>query len=177
MAAHIGVGDRAPEFSLPTQSGETLNLKELLGRKEIVLYFYPKDNTRGCTIEAGAFRDSYEAFRDMGAVVIGVSSDSVDSHRDFASKCNLPFTILSDEGGRVRRLYGVPSSLGLLPGRVTYVIDAHGLVRHVFNSQMNPAKHVEEAMKVLKAVREEHAGGAPPPAEGRDQPGQAVPKK
>ncbi len=131
---------------------------DLLGKKEIVLYFYPKDFTRGCTTEAGAFRDAYESFRDAGAEVIGVSSDSVDSHRDFASDCGLPFTILSDEGGRVRKLYGVPSTLGLIPGRVTYVIDAKGVVRHVFDSQMNPRRHVDEAMKVLKAIRSEHGG-------------------
>ena len=155
MAGRIGVGDQAPEFSLPTQSGQVLNLRDLLGSREVVLYFYPKDNTPGCTAEAGAFRDRYEAFREMGAEVIGVSSDSVDSHHDFAVKCNLPFTILSDRGGRVRKLYGVPSSLGLIPGRVTYIIDTKGVVRHVFSSQTNPTKHVEEAMRVLKEIREE----------------------
>lgn len=165
MAARVGVGDRAPEFTLPTQTGEFVSLKDLVGKKEIVLYFYPKDNTPGCTAEAGAFRDQYEVFKGLGAEVIGVSSDSVGSHRDFASKCNLPFTILSDQGGRVRKLYGVPSTFGLLPGRVTYIIDTKGVVRHVFSSQMNPAKHVEEAMKVLEEISGEpdaaaHAQGA-----------------
>lgn len=155
MAGKIGVGDQAPEFGLPDQTGKTVTLKDLTGRKGVVLYFYPKDNTPGCTAEAGAFRDSYEAFRDLGAEVIGVSSDTVDSHRSFASKCDLPFTILSDQGGRVRKLYGVPSTLGLLPGRVTYIIDRKGVVRHVFSSQMNPTKHVEDAMKVLRAINEE----------------------
>ena len=89
----------------------------------------------------------------MGAEVVGVSSDTVDSHRGFAAKCEVPFILLSDEGGKVRKLYGVPSSLGLLPGRVTYVIDASGTVRHIFNSQMNPAKHVEEAVRVLRSIR------------------------
>jgi peroxiredoxin Q/BCP len=138
-----------------SQSGDVVDLKDLIGKKQIVLYFYPKDNTPGCTAEARAFRDHYESFVEMGAAVIGVSSDSVDSHRGFASKCDLPFTILSDAGGRVRRLYGVPSSMGVVPGRVTYVIDTKGKVRHVFNSQMNPAKHVDEAMKVLGVIRNE----------------------
>ena len=154
MTRPIGIGDSAPDFQLDSQSGETVRLKDVIGQKDIVLYFYPKDNTPGCTTEAQAFRDSYEAFKDLGAEVIGVSSDSVDSHRDFASKCNLPFTILSDSGGKVRKLYGVPSSLGLFPGRVTYVIDRKGVVRYVFSSQMNPAKHVEEAVRMLKEIRD-----------------------
>jgi thioredoxin-dependent peroxiredoxin len=154
MTRPIGIGDSAPDFQLDSQSGETVRLKDVIGQNDIVLYFYPKDNTPGCTTEAQAFRDSYEAFKDLGAEVIGVSSDSVDSHRDFASKCNLPFTILSDSGGKVRKLYGVPSSLGLFPGRVTYVIDRKGVVRYVFSSQMNPAKHVEEAVRVLKEIKD-----------------------
>jgi len=155
MSDRVGVGDGAPDFTLRSQSGDQVNLKQLLERSEVVLYFYPKDNTPGCTAEAKAFRDSHEVFREMGAEVIGISSDTIDSHRNFASKCDLPFTILSDEGGKVRKLYGVPSTLGLLPGRVTYIIDSKGIVRHVFNSQTSPARHVEEAVKVLKVIREE----------------------
>lgn len=155
MTSRVAVGDAAPEFALRTQAGEVLDLRDVIGKKDVVLYFYPKDNTPGCTAEARAFRDHYEAFKDIGAEVIGISSDSVDSHRDFSSKCDLPFTILSDDGGRVRRLYGVPSSMGVIPGRVTYIIDTNGIVRHVFNSQMNPAKHVEEAMNILKAIKKE----------------------
>ena len=155
MADRIGVGDVAPDLTLRSQSGDQVNLKQLLDRSVVVLYFYPKDNTPGCTAEAKAFRDSHQVFREVGAEVIGVSSDTVDSHRDFASKCDLPFTILSDEGGKVRKLYGVPSTLGFLPGRVTYVIDSKGVVRHVFSSQTSPARHVEEAVKVLKVIREE----------------------
>ena len=151
----LTVGDRAPAFTSKSQSGELVDLGDFIGKKEIVLYFYPKDNTPGCTAEAKAFRDHYEAFKEAGAEVIGVSSDSVDSHRDFSARCALPFTILSDEGGKVRKLYGVPSTLGLLPGRVTYIIDSGGRVRYIFNSQMNPAKHVEEAMKVLDQLKKE----------------------
>ena len=162
MGTRIGVGDPAPDFTLESQAGQLPRLKDFLGRKEVVLYFYPKDNTPGCTTEAKAFRDRYEAFKEMGAEVIGISSDSVGSHREFAAKCDLPFVILSDSGGKVRKLYGVPSSMGVLPGRVTYVIDVDGIVRHVFNSQLNPEKHVWEAMEVLKSIRRERAdkGGA-----------------
>jgi len=164
MNKQLMVGDTAPDFSLPSQKGGTVNLRDLLGTSEVVLYFYPKDNTPGCTAEAKAFRDSYEVFKEMGAEVVGVSSDSVDSHVDFASRCDLPFTLLSDPGGRVRKLYGVPSTLGVLPGRVTYVIDNHGVVRHIFNSQFNVTKHVEEAISVLKSIREKSE--APGPAGG-----------
>jgi len=158
MTTAVRVGDVAPDFTLRSQTGEEVNLKAVLGGSEVVLYFYPKDNTPGCTTEARAFRDSHEVFREMGAEVLGVSSDSVDSHNDFAQRCQLPFRILSDEGGRVRKLYGVPSSMGLFPGRVTYIIDRRGAVRHIFSSQVNPGKHVEEAVKVLREMREEGAG-------------------
>lgn len=166
MARQISVGDEAPDFSLTTQAGSRFSLRDRIGANEIVLYFYPKDNTPGCTAEAKAFRDSYEVFKEMGAEVIGISSDSVDSHVDFASRCDLPFTLLSDPGGRVRKLYGVPSTLGLLPGRVTYIIDSQGVVRHIFNSQFNATKHVEEALNVLKSIKEKgattaHARSAP----------------
>jgi peroxiredoxin Q/BCP len=159
LPKRLGVGDAAPDFSLPSQTGEPVSLKEKIGEKEIVLYFYPKDNTPGCTTEARAFRDSYEVFKELGADVIGVSSDSVESHRGFAAKCEVPFTLLSDVGGKVRELYSVPSTFGLLPGRVTYIIDRKGIVRHVFSSQMNPRKHVDEAVGVLKLIREQEGKG------------------
>ena len=161
MGSQISVGDEAPDFSLPSQNGGVVHLKDLLGTREVVLYFYPKDNTPGCTAEAKAFRDSYEEFKEFGAEVVGVSSDSISSHAEFASKCDLPFTLLSDPGGKVRKLYGVPSTMGLLPGRVTYVIDSKGIVRLVFNSQMNATRHVQEAIGVLRSMRTEGPPGAP----------------
>ena len=123
MARGVQVGDKAPDFTLPSQAGEPVRLQDRLGERVVVLYFYPKDNTTGCTAEACAFRDSYESFADAGAEVIGVSSDSADRHAGFASKHRLPFTLLADQGGRVRKAYGVPATFGLIPGRVTYVID------------------------------------------------------
>lgn len=150
----IKVGDVAPDFTLRNQSGELVSLKYFVGKKSVVLYFYPKDFSRGCTAEACAFRDSYEAFKDAGAEVIGVSSQSVDSHSKFVSAYRLPFILLSDEDGKVRKLYGVPSSFGLLPGRVTYIIDKKGIVRYIFNSQFNPTKHIEEALRILKEIKE-----------------------
>jgi thioredoxin-dependent peroxiredoxin len=149
MATGIGVGDQAPDFTLPSQSGEQVRLQDRIGQHVVVLYFYPKDNTSGCTAEACAFRDSHEVFTDAGAEVIGVSSDSVDKHAGFAGKHNLPFTLLSDAGGKVRKAYGVPATFGLIPGRVTYVIDRDGTVRHVFNSMTNIGKHVKDALEVV----------------------------
>jgi peroxiredoxin Q/BCP len=146
----LAVGDRAPDFALPDASGATIRLSDFRGKKAVVLYFYPKDDTPGCTKEACGFRDSYEEFAGAGAEVIGVSSDSGDSHRGFASKYKLPFTLLSDRGGKVRQQYGVPATLGLLPGRVTFVIDRDGVVRHVFNSQLAATRHVGEALAALR---------------------------
>jgi peroxiredoxin Q/BCP len=118
-----------------------------------VLYFYPRDETAGCTRQACAFRDEFEEFARLDAEVIGISSDSVASHERFAKRHGLPFTLLSDEGGRVRRLYGVPSTLGLFPGRVTYVIDEGGVVRDVFSSQLGVTRHVEEALKAIREIQ------------------------
>lgn len=155
LKTSVKVGDTAPDFTLSNQSGEKFRLSSLVGKNSIVLYFYPKDFSRGCTAEACAFRDSYEAFKQAGAEVVGVSSQSVESHDKFASLYKLPFILLSDEDQRVRKLYGVPTTLGVLPGRVTYVIDKKGIVRYVFNSQFNPTKHIEEALAILKTINAE----------------------
>ena len=148
----VEVGTVAPLFTLPSQAGEMVSLEDFLGRKPVVLYFYPKDDTPGCKREACAFRDDYEQFGGLDAEVVGISSDSVESHRRFAENHGLPFTLLSDEGGKVRRLYGVRNTLGLLPGRVTYVIDREGVVRHVFSSQLAASRHVEEALGALREL-------------------------
>src|SRR5215472_10762458 len=112
MARGIEVDDKAPDFSLPSQSGEQVRLHDRLGERVVVLYFYPRDETRGCTAEACAFRDSHEVFSSAGAEVIGISSDSVGRHANFAGKHKLPFTLVSDQGGQVRKAYGVPAVLG-----------------------------------------------------------------
>jgi peroxiredoxin Q/BCP len=151
----VKVGDKAPDFTLPDQSGAIVNLRDYVGSKIIVLYFYPKDFSRGCTAEACAFRDNYDVFVEAGAQVLGISSQSVDSHNRFALVNKLPFVLLSDESGQVRKLYGVPSTLGILSGRVTYIIDRKGIVRHVFSSQLNATKHVEEALRIVKEISKE----------------------
>jgi peroxiredoxin Q/BCP len=155
MGQGIGAGDKAPDFTLASQSGEQVRLYDRIGRGVVVLYFYPKDNTSGCTAEACAFRDSHEVFAEAGAEVIGVSSDSVDRHAAFAGKHGLPFTLLADEGGKVRKAYGVPAALGFIPGRVTYVIDREGTVRHVFNSMTNIGGHIKQALEAVRQLQAE----------------------
>jgi peroxiredoxin Q/BCP len=117
-----------------------------------VLYFYPKDDTPGCTAESCAFRDQYEVFKVAGAEVIGISGDSSESHQKFAAKYNLPFTLLSDKGDQVRKLYGATTAFGFIPGRVTYVIDQEGVVQYVFDSMLNFKGHVEETLKTLQEL-------------------------
>ena len=148
----VGVGDHAPDFALPNAAGETVRLSDFRGKRDVVLYFYPKDNTPGCTAEACSFRDNYDAISGMDAEVLGISSDSEESHQGFAAQYRLPFPLLSDAGGAVRKRYGVPSTLGLLPGRVTYVIDKQGVIRHIFNSQLNIERHIAEALASLRAI-------------------------
>ncbi len=142
-------GMPAPDFELPDQNGRLVRLSQYRGKSAVVVYFYPKDDTTGCTIEACRFRDDFEKFRATGTEVIGISDDSTESHAGFASKYHLPFTLLSDKGGKVRKLYGVKKTFGVIPGRVTFVIDRQGIVRHVFSSQSSPARHVEEALVAL----------------------------
>lgn len=151
----IQIGDTAPDFTKETQAGETISLSSYRGQQIVVLYFYPQDNTPGCTTEACAFRDAYEDFVGAGAVVIGVSGDSLASHRQFASAKRLPFLLISDADGALRKAYGVPKTLGLLPGRVTYVIDKAGVVRHIFNSQFFAGKHVTEALAMVHKLAAE----------------------
>jgi peroxiredoxin Q/BCP len=150
--ASIGVGDAAPDFTKTTQNGDTISLSQYRGNKTVVLYFYPKDETPGCTAEACTFRDNFEDFVEAGAVVIGVSQDSEQSHKSFAEHHRLPFLLVSDCDKAIQKAYGVPKSMGLLPGRVTYVIDREGSVQHVFNSQLNAKKHVREALDVVKRL-------------------------
>ena len=148
----VSIGSKASDFTLPSRSGDMVSLEDFKGKKPVVLFFYPKDDTPGCTRQACAFRDDYAEFGRLDAEVIGISSDSVESHQDFALKHDLPYTLLSDEEGKARRLYGVPNTFGLFPGRVTYVIDKEGVVRHVFSSQIGVEKHVEEALKALRSI-------------------------
>ena len=150
--ASIQVGGCAPDFTAQSQTGQTVSLVDYRGKSAVVLFFYPKDGTAVCTKEACSFRDSYEEFVQAGAVVIGVSSDSEESHQAFASGHRLPFILLSDAEGSLRKAYGVPKTLGIMPGRVTYVIDKEGIVRHVFSSQFAADRHVAEALAVVRQL-------------------------
>ncbi len=161
----VQIGDKAPDFTLPSQLGDTVTLSEYFGKKNVVLYFYPKDESIGCTREACAFRDSYEIFASLGAEVLGVSGQSVESHKSFATHHGLPFILLSDADNSIRKLYGIPATMGLIPGRVTYIIDKKGIVRHIFNSQYQPEKHIEEAKQILEKLKTEENTTAPSPTQ------------
>jgi peroxiredoxin Q/BCP len=152
--ASIRVGDCAPDFTVQSQTGEPVSLADYRGTSAVVLFFYPKDGTAICTKEACSFRDAYEDFVQAGAVVIGISSDSAESHQTFASGHRLPFVLLSDADGTVRNAFGVPKTLGIMPGRVTYVIDKEGVIRHMFSSQFAADRHVSEALAVVRQLAE-----------------------
>jgi peroxiredoxin Q/BCP len=150
----LEIGDKLPVFSLQDQNGQLFDSKSLLGKKNLVLFFYPKDDTPGCTKEACSFRDQFEVFKEFDAEVIGISGQSVDSHKKFAEKHQLTYTLLTDTENKLRKQFGVPTNLfGLLPGRVTYITNKNGEIIHIFNSQMQAEKHVDEALKILKSLK------------------------
>jgi thioredoxin-dependent peroxiredoxin len=148
----IAVGERAPDFELSDGGGKHVRLSQFNGQKNVVLFFYPKDDSPGCTVEACTFRDRYQDFADAGAELIGISSDSVESHAHFAGKHRLPMTLLSDVNGEVRKRYGIKATFGLLPGRATFIVDKSGVVRHVFESQLRVKKHVQESLDILRTL-------------------------
>lgn len=150
--ARFEVGDRAPEFSATTYDGNKIRLTDFLGKRALVLFFYPKDGTPICTREACAFRDSYDQFIDAGADVIGVSSDSEESHRAFARQHKLSFPLISDVDGSLRKAFAVPKTMGLFPGRVTYVIDQAGIIRQIFSAQFASTEHVRQALSAVGMV-------------------------
>ena len=146
----ITEGDQAPDFSLPDQNGNTFSLKDFIGKTNILLYFYPKDETPGCIAEACEFRDKIHDFDGYNCKVVGISKDSVNSHAKFTRHYNLPFILLSDSKNSVRKLYGVESSVfGLLPGRKTYLINKQGIITHIFDYQFKAKKHVVDTLKAL----------------------------
>ena len=152
--AKIEVGSEIPQFTLQNQFGDTFNIDNYIGKKNLVIYFYPKDDTPGCTKEACSFRDQFAVFEDSDAMIIGISSQSVESHLKFAEKHRLNYTLLADVNKEVRKLFGVPADLfGLIPGRVTYIVNKEGKVVYVFNSQTNAEKHVDEALVVIKDLK------------------------
>ena len=150
----ISVGSDIPSFSSSDQNGNLFDINTVLRKKNLVIYFYPKDDSPGCTKEACSFRDQFEVFREADAVIIGISSQSVKSHKEFAEKYKLNYTLLSDESQTLRKLFGVPTNLlGLIPGRVTYIVNKEGKVVYIFNSQTQAVQHVEEALKILKDLK------------------------
>jgi len=148
----LKVGDKVPHFTAKDTNGNLFDSTSILEKKPVVIYFYPKDDTRVCTEQACSFRDSYEEFTDLGAEVIGVSGDSASSHQKFAQKHQLPFILLSDHDKKLRNLFGVPTALfGLIPGRVTYVIDEKGIIRLIFDN-LSGKIHIEKALQMIKKI-------------------------
>lgn len=148
----LEIGDKVPNFKAKDKDGIVFESKSVVGIKPVVFYFYPKDNTPGCTAQACSFRDQYENFTDLGAEVIGISSDSSSSHEKFAKKYRLPFRLLSDNDKKIRTLFGVkPNLFGLLPGRVTYVVDSNGIIRLVFDSVV-ATNHIPKALKMVQKI-------------------------
>jgi peroxiredoxin Q/BCP len=149
----LKVGDKIPNFSALDTNGNIFESQSIIGKKPLVIYFYPKDDTPGCTAQACSFRDQYEDFTDLGAEVIGVSSDTVASHQKFAKQYKLPFILLSDSNKKIRNLFGVPSGLfGLLPGRVTYVADKNGTIQLIFDNNLMATKHIPKALASIKKI-------------------------
>jgi peroxiredoxin Q/BCP len=149
----LKVGDKIPNFSACDTHGNLFESQFFIGKTPLVIYFYPKDDTLGCTAQACSFRDAYEDFKDLGAEVIGISSDSVASHQKFSHQNRLPFILLSDENQKIRNIFGVPTALfGLVPGRVTYVVDKSGIIKMIFDNSMMPTKHISKALASLKKI-------------------------
>jgi peroxiredoxin Q/BCP len=146
-------GDPAPDFALLSQTGEVVRLSAYRGRQNVVLFFYPKDNTPVCTRETCAFRDQFDDFASQGTAVLGISADSIESHARFGARHQVQFPLLTDKGGAVRRSYGVEGLLGLLPGRATFVIDRDGIIRNAFSSMLQAEKHVRTALESLQHVQ------------------------
>lgn len=147
----LNKGDAIPPISLLNQEGKLISLTSFKGRP-LVIYFYPKDNTRVCTAQACGFRDNYEQFQDAGAEVIGISQDSAASHKKVAKSRKLPFILLSDPKKEALKAFKVPTALfGLIPARVTFIVDKSGTVAHTFRADFNADKHIEEALKVIKS--------------------------
>ncbi|MCE2742285.1 MAG: peroxiredoxin [Fluviicola sp.] len=148
----IKKGDIIVDFKLKDQNGIERTNTEFLGKK-LVLFFYPKDESYGCTKEACAFTDAYADFKDYDCEVIGISQGDVDSKSSFVQRNKLNFILLADEGNNLRTAFGIkPDLFGLVPGRVTFIVDREGIVQDVFNSQLNFAKHVQNALEVIKKI-------------------------
>lgn len=153
-------GDAAPDFTLPDQNGAPVHLADRVRQNIVVLFFYPKDNSAGCTMEACSFRDSYEDFKDAGADVIGISGGTTEGKQQFVKRNRLPFTLVTDADGVVAQAYGVEKGTGLsviAPPRITYVIDREGIVRLRFESRINMDAHVKESLKFVQSLVREQA--------------------
>ncbi len=151
----LKVGDKAPDFELEDQDGRKIKLLQWKGTSSLILYFYPKDDTPGCTAQSCSFRDHYEELQKLDVKIVGVSSDSTESHKRFVEKYKLPFTLLSDPKGEARKLYDVKKTFGLIPARVSFIINPKGMITYAYSSQINIQKHVDDALTQLRGLAEQ----------------------
>ncbi len=147
----LKIGDKIPTFSLKDQHGNVRSSHR--SKKPLVLFFYPKDDTPGCTIEACGFRDKYDLFKILGAEVWGISNGDTQSHLRFANKNKLQYPLLCDQHNIVRKKFGVPKTLGLIEGRVTYIINSQESIIHIFEDLLNGPAHIKEAIRALKNIQ------------------------
>jgi len=149
---HLGVGDIIPVFSLRDQNDGLFNISEYIGKKVLVIYFYPRDESNGCTKEACSFRDNFSDFTNAGAMVIGINSGTVESHQKFMQHHHLPFTLLSDPGNKVLKLFGVKSKF-FITGRESFVVDKSGRIVFTFNSFTNGPAHEKETLRFISSMQ------------------------
>ena len=147
--AKLKKGDKIPSFTLTNQHGDLFNIDTIIGKKNLVIYFYPRNETKVCTAQACSFRDAYQDFQDFDCEVIGISADNVKSHISFTENHSLPFILLSDGDKKIRKLFGVSNDLLIIPGRTTYVVNKKGIIIHVFNYQLSAGKHIKESLLAL----------------------------
>lgn len=148
----LKVGDQAPDFALPDQNGHIVRLADIKNKSNAVIFFYPKDETPGCTAESCSFRDNYAGFKAHNTQVIGISDDDAQSHDRFIKKHSLPFPLLSDVDGKVRKLYGVKNTFLIIPSRITFLIDRHGIVRHMVSGNLRIERHISETLEKAQTL-------------------------
>ena len=148
----LKIGDMAPDFSLPNQDNAVVKLSDYLGKTSVVIFFYPKDDTPGCTAQSCSFRDRSDEFAKLGVQILGISQDSAESHQKFIGKYQLPYPLLSDVNGSVATLFGVSKTFGLMPGRATFLVDIHGAIQMAYSSQIYIQKHIDDALQVARRL-------------------------
>ena len=149
----LSVGEKAPDFTANDQNDNAFNLYSFTKKGPVVLVFYPKDNSAGCSMQCSSFRDNYDGFTTVAATIVGISSGSKEERRNFIKKYNLPFNLLFDEEKKIAKLFKLSDTFGLIPPRATFVIDSNRIIKMAYSSQVNLFKHVELSLKTVKELQ------------------------